>query len=81
VGLLTYSIHKSDQQRGDQEFPFLPPLSRPKLMKIKCLTYALIFVQKTIPPIYRNRGSIDWECIYGIVGFILQKNSFHIFLY
>jgi hypothetical protein len=26
---------------------------------IKCITCALIFVQKTIPPIYRNGGSIE----------------------
>jgi hypothetical protein len=44
--------------RGDQEFSYFPPLSHLKAKKIKCLTYTLIFVRKTIPPIYRNGGSI-----------------------
>jgi hypothetical protein len=30
--------------RGDQEFPYFPPLSRLKARIIKCLIYALIFV-------------------------------------
>jgi hypothetical protein len=44
--------------RGDQEFPYFPPLLHLKARKIKCLTCALIFVRKTIPPIYKNGGSI-----------------------
>jgi hypothetical protein len=45
-------------ERLDQEFPYFPPLSRLKPRKINFLTCALIFVQKTIPPIYWNGGNI-----------------------
>jgi hypothetical protein len=44
-------------ERGDQEFPYFPPVSHLKPTKINYQTYALIFVQKTIPPIYMNGGS------------------------
>jgi hypothetical protein len=47
--------------RGDQEFPYFPLFSHLKARKIKCLTCALIFVQKTIPPIYRNGGSMRFS--------------------
>jgi hypothetical protein len=59
-----WDISQTDLIRSERgrEFMFLPPLSCLKPTKMNRLTYALIFVQKTIPPIsIKKRTKIQDE--------------------